>query len=138
MSGRLWLKKDGGGGGDGGGDGWMIDNDYRSRRWIDVFYFIYFAKRSIVRFIPSSFAFSRFDRSSNSSFRFDFSLSIGEGEGGKDSSTRDLLIESIERSKYNGVRATNSRACVCTAAVWETKKVNGDGIKDEGTSETRR
>lgn len=67
-----------------------------------------------------------------------FLFPSGDGEGGEDSSTRDLLIESIERSKYNGVHATNSRACVCTAAVWETKKVNGDGIKDEGTSETRR
>ena len=129
MSGRLWLKKDGGGGGDGGGDGWMIDNDYRSRRWIDVFYFIYFAKRSIVR-----------DSIDLRTRLFDsiFLFPSGDGEGGEDSSTRDLLIESIERSKYNGVRATNSRACVCTAAVWETKKVNGDGIKDEGTSETRR
>lgn len=41
-----------------------------------------------------------------------FLFTSGEGEGGEDSSTRDLLIESIERSKYNGVRATNSRACV--------------------------
>lgn len=41
-----------------------------------------------------------------------FLFPSGDGEGGEDSSTRDLLIESIERSKYNGVRATNSRVCV--------------------------
>lgn len=67
MAGRLWLK--GGGGGDGGGDGWMIDNDYRSRRWIDVFYFISRSNRCSRCFVPSSFAFSRFD----------FCLSIGGG-----------------------------------------------------------
>lgn len=49
------------------------------------------------------------------------------------------LIESIrDLNTMAYVQRIRARVLLYAAAVWETKKVNGDGIKGEGTSETRR